>query len=69
MQIPPIAINTGNDKVHQLLRLIQSVALDLNKLSVMALVELYHVFTLELVDQQKELNQGYVQSQSVAEKL
>ena len=35
----------------------------------MDLVELQHVSTLELEEQQKELNEGYFQSQSIAEKL
>ena len=40
VQFPPTAIDAGNEEVHQLLRLIQSVYLDLNKLPAMALVEL-----------------------------
>ena len=40
VQVSLTAINAGNEEVRQLLRPIQSVALDLNKLSTMALVEL-----------------------------
>ena len=69
MQVPSTAIEAGNDEAHQLLRPIQSVDLDLNKLSTRMLVELQHVVTLELVDQQKELTEGYVQSHRTAEKL
>ena len=50
MQVPPTMIDVGNEEVHQLLRTIQSVALDLNKLSATALVELQHVSALELAD-------------------
>ena len=50
MQVPPIMIDARNEEVHQLLRPIQSVDLDLNKLSTMVLVELQHVAALELAD-------------------
>ena len=50
VQVPPTTIDVGNEEVHQLLRPLQSVALDLNKLSATALVELHHVASLELVD-------------------
>ena len=69
MQFPLTTIDARNEEVHQLLRLTQSVALNLNKLSAMALVELQHVASLELVKWQKELTEGYVQSQSIADKL
>ena len=48
MQVPPTAIDARNEEVHQLLRPIQSVAVDLNKLSNMVLLELQHVAALEL---------------------
>ena len=69
MQVPLTTINVGNEEVHQLLRPIQSVDLDINKLSATVLVESQHVSALGLVDQQKELTKGYVQSQSAVEKL
>ena len=50
MQVPPTANDVRNEEVHQLLQPIQSVALDVNKLSAMALVELQHIDTLELVE-------------------
>ena len=62
-------IDAKNEEVHQLLRPIQSVDLDLNKLFAMDLVELQHVATLELVECHKELTEGYVQSGIIAEKL
>ena len=40
VQVPLTSIDVGNEEVQQLLQPIQSVALDLNKLSSMALVEL-----------------------------
>ena len=60
VQVPPTAIDARNEEVHQLLRPIQSVDLDPNKLFAMALVELQHVSSLELADQQRELAEGYV---------
>ena len=60
MQVPPTVIDAENEEVHQLLQPILSVALDLNKLSTMALEELQHVTTLELAKWQKELIEGYV---------
>ena len=54
VQVPLTAIDMGNEEFHQLLRLIQSVALDLNKLSTMTLVELHYFATLELEEQKKE---------------
>ena len=50
MQVPPTMINIGNEEVHQLLWQVHNVALDMNKLSAMTLVELQHVVTLELAD-------------------
>ena len=40
MQVPPTVIDMGNEEVHQLLRPIKSMDLDLNKLSTLMLVEL-----------------------------
>ena len=48
IQVPPTAIKAGNEEVHQQLHPIQSVTLDLNKLSAIAVVELQHGTTLEL---------------------
>ena len=62
MQVPLTVIDVGNEEVHQLLRLIQSVALDMKNLSATTLVDLQHVFALELVDRQKDLTKGYVHS-------
>ena len=50
VQVPLTTIDVGNEEVHQLLQPIQSVDLDLNKLSAMASVEFQHVFALELVE-------------------
>ena len=50
VQVSLTAINAENEEVRQLLRPIQSVALDLNKLSSMVLVELQDIATLELED-------------------
>ena len=69
VQVPLTTIDAWNEEVHQLLRPIQSVALDLNKLSTMELVELQHVSAMEFVEQKRELIEGYVQSHSIAEKL
>ena len=69
MQFAPTGIDVENEEAHQLLRPIQSVALDLNKLFAMALVDLQHVATLELEDRQKELTEGCVQSERKTEKL
>ena len=61
VQVPLTGIDVGNEEVNQLLQLIQSIALDLNKLPAQVLVELQHVSTQELENRQKELTDGYMQ--------
>ena len=43
--------------------------MDLKKLPAQVLMKLQHVAAQELVDRKKELSDGYVQSQSIVEKL
>ena len=69
VQVPSTTIDAGSEEVNLLLQPFQRISLDLNKLPAQALVELQHVANQELVDRKKELSDGYVQSQSIVEKL
>ena len=50
IQFPPTMIDVGSEVVNQLLRVIHSITLDLNKFLAQVPVELQHVAARELVD-------------------
>ena len=69
VQVPSTAIDVGNVEGSQQLHPVQSLTLDLNKISTTELVELQHGATLELVTQQQALMVGYIEAQDFAEQL
>ena len=50
VQVPLTAIDMGSEEMNLLLRPLQSIALDINKLPAQVLVELQHVVAHKLVD-------------------
>ena len=68
-QVSPTAINAGSTEVNSLLQPLPSIAFDLNKLPTQVLMQLQQGVFQELDDKQKDLSEGYVQSQDVGEKL
>ena len=69
VRVLPTTIDAGREDVKSSLQQLQSVALDINKLSAQMLVHMQQVTKQDLVDRQKELNNQYLWSQTEEEAM